>query len=209
MRKACLGATIAVAWAGSSAPAIADGPEFVSDTVYIRTSFFHSVSHAHFVAFNSLTFLDIDIGAMPAGNAFTSVTLGTGSGSSFAVDRYAIVGAAHLTHLTRLGIMMGFNSGPSVNGQAFESIFPGSSEAQVMDALLTSSPALDQFFSRMPTSPVSLLTVDAPSAYDAFHFSNATPFGTIQASFSPIPEPVSGMVCLGALGFGMITRRRG
>ncbi len=208
IRKACLTATLAVAWAGSSSPAKADGPSVGSNTVYIRTSFFHSLTNAHFVAINSLTYLDITMASLGSGAMFSTVTLGsgTGSGGNGGWDRYAIVGLTSLTQIN--GVAMGFNSGPGALGRSFESIFPGFTEPQIVDALTTSSPVLQQFFSKLSTNSLAPLTIDAPLPYDAFHFSDATPFGTIQASFAAIPEPVSGMVCLGALGFGRVTRRR-
>jgi hypothetical protein len=211
LRRACLSATLAVAWAGSSSPAKAQTPGDAVDAVYIRTSFYHSLTNAHFVGFNGLTWLFTqEIGAIPAGEAFTTVTLGTGSGTGGGpFDKYAIVGITGITSLTYInGLAMGFTDPNAALGRDFETVFPGFSEPQVRDALITSSPLMDSFFSKLASMPLANLGINEPVPYATLHFSQGVPFGTMQASFTPIPEPVSGMVCLGALGFGLISRRR-
>lgn len=210
IRQACLTATLAVAWAGSSSPAQAQTPGKSVDAVYIRTNFFHSLTNAHFVGFNGLTWLfSSEIGPIPAGEAFTTVTLGTGSGSGGpgVFDKYAIVGMTHLTFLD--GLAVGFADPSAALGREFETVFPGFSEPQVVDSLLTGGPQLEAFFDRLSSMESVPAGINYSIISGVTSFSVGAPFGTSQASFSPIPEPVSGMVCLGALGFGLITRRRG
>lgn len=206
LKKACLSATLAVAWAGSSAPALADVPG-ATETVYIRTNFYHSIAAAKFVAIRDLTWLIVDVGAVPAGVSYHSVGVGLGSGSG-GMTYNMLVANPGLTYI--LG--MGFHDPNQGLGVPFESLFPGVDEAQVIASLTgggsDGGASLNQLLGRLTATANMNLGINEPIPDTMLHFSNGTPLGTIEASFTPIPEPVSGMFCVGVLGFGILRPRR-
>ena len=210
IRAACVTATLAVAWAGSSSPAQAQTPG-VHDTVYIRTNFFHSLSSAQFVAYTFHTLFvpssPKSMGSINSGISYRTVSLGTGSGSggNLPFSSYAMVGIGPGSGLNGDFVACSFGDPASAQGLPFETVFPGFVESEVA-AAIAGGTDLSAFHTRLGSMP--LLTVDSPVVGVALRFSNGALLGTIEASFSPIPEPVSGMVCLGALGFGLISRRR-
>lgn len=206
-----MGLTVAVAWAGSSSPAQAQTPG-ADNTVYIRTNAHHTFSNARFVGFNNLTWMMLsEIGPIPAGEHYSTVSLGTGSGSGAGplFDHYTIVGWWQGTLLINgPSLVVGFDQPAAGLGRDFETVFQGFNEAQLVDALQVDGPLLDSFFSRLLVMPSTHIGINEAVPDTMLHFSQGELFGEVQASFSPIPEPVSGVTCLGALGIGLVTRRR-
>jgi hypothetical protein len=209
--KACMSATVAVAWAGSSSPAMAVTPGD-TQTVYIRTNFWHSLTAARFVGANSLTWVMVDLGAIEAGTQYRTigVSLGTGLGSGYnGMDWYTIIGTGLGSGAPGVGsggFLAGFSDNSGALGQPFETVFPGVDEALLNEAITTGSPLLEGFVSSLMSRPANQLSFGTTSS--ALSFSNGTDAGTILADFSPVPEPGSAIVCLGALGIGMLCRRR-
>lgn len=208
-RRACLAVTVAAAWAGSASPAMA--VTATGTPVYTRLTNHLTYISMRFVELNHLTWLGVtDLGSLPASNdTYRSfiVSSGTGSGGGDLLTRYAF-----------LGVSMGSGSGggPDVTisfadpnraiGQPFETLFPGVSEAGLADAITTGGTNLDGYLGVLMQSTNFGAAMESPSGL--VHFSEGVGAGASLASFSPIPEPGSAMVCLGALGVGCLTRRR-
>jgi hypothetical protein len=203
-RKACLTATVAVAWAGSSSPAIAITPGG-TDTVYIRTNANHTFVTARFVASDGLTWLSVDLGTLYAGEQYRTAGIGLGSGYSGDMW-YTILGAGMGSGSGGGDFFAGFSDASGALGQPFETVFPGFNETQVVDAILTGGPALDNFIDFLMTRPANQISFGSTSP--VVGFSNGIDAGTILADFNPIPEPGTAVVCLGALGIGMLRLRR-
>lgn len=209
LKKACLSATVAVAWAGSSSPALAVAPG--SETVYIRTNFYHSLAVAKFVAIRDLTWMFLNLGSIPAGVSYHSIGVGLGSGSGGMM--YNLVGGGPTTMPTLTYLMaMGFHDPNPGLGTPFESLFPGVSEEDAFASLMGTSASgdapLDALISRLVANPNNNLGINEPLPYAVLHFSNGQLLGTIEASFTPIPEPAFGTFCIGLLGFGVLRARR-
>jgi uncharacterized protein (TIGR03382 family) len=145
----------------------------------------------------------VDLGAMDAGTQYRTLGVSLGSGSGFS-EWYTILGTGLGSGITERFIT-GFSDASGALGQPFETVFPGFNEAQLNDAILTGNTAvLDPFIGSLSsTNRLSFGTVSP-----AVGFSNGVEMGTILADFSPVPEPASAVVCLGAMGFGMLWRRR-
>lgn len=116
------------------------------------------------------------------GDSFAMVGL-TGDGSG---ALHAVVSMGGLTYL---------------DFASFEQVFPGFSEALLIDQLLTNNPAADNF---LRTNFALLLTQQGQSSPCA-SFSGATPFGSITISAVSVPAPAScALLSLGVL----VARRR-
>jgi hypothetical protein len=179
---------------------MADVPGTESN-IYTRVSWFHSLAMARFVIFNSGTpdFI-YEMGAIPSGETFRGLRFNSGGGAR---TDYAFVGAGLGSGG---GVLVSF-SNPSVGvGQSFESLFPGMSEAQVADSILTGDSSLTSFLTKLASIQGAVTAMG--SASTSVHFSDGVFEGTSEASFSPLPEPGSAIVCLGTLGFGFLIRRR-
>ena len=215
LRKACLSATLAVAWAGSSSPAEAAAPG-TTETIYIRTNFYHSIAAAKFVAIRDLTWLSIDVVAIPAGESFRTIGVGIGSGSSGGggLDYNMVVGGAlpSTTPPTQF-IGMGLHDPNQGLGVPFETLFPGIDESLAIEGLhgglgSGAMTSFNQVLDRIVGNPNLNLNIDEKAPDTMLHFSDGTMLGTIEVSFTPIPEPAAGMLCGGALGFGIFRPRR-
>jgi hypothetical protein len=115
------------------------------------------------------------------GNSFAMIGLGSGSGGD---GMHLIMSMGHLTHL---------------DGTLFTQLFPGVSEAAIMDSLLTGSPLAENFLRdqynniRTPNGDSSVVTA----------FSGALDIG--QISFSVIPGPSA--AALGFVPLAALARR--
>jgi len=214
-RKACLSATLAVAWAGSSSPAVADTPG-ATETVYIRTNFYHSIAVAKFVAIRDLTWIGFEMGAVPAGESYRSIgiSLGSGSSGSGGMSYNMVVGhGLGSGSLPTEFIGMGLHDPNQGLGVPFETLFPGVKESDALAGLQGTSSdgglALNQVLDSIVANPNMNLGINSPIPDTMLHFSDGTLLGTIEASFTPIPEPAFGLFCVGAMGFGVLRPRRG
>lgn len=211
LQKACLSATLAVAWAGSSSPAVADTPG-TTETIYIRTNFYHSLAVAKFVAIRDLTWIGFDLGAVPAGESYRSVGISLGSGSGGVSYNMLVAGEKippGQLPTTILGV--GFHDPKQGLGVPFETIFPGVNEQEAIASLMGTSTigdaSLTRMLGRIVATPNMNLGINEPLPHTMLHFSDGELMGTIEASFTPIPEPAMGTFCVGLLGFGLLRAR--
>ncbi len=104
--------------------------------------------------------------------------------SEFNQDAYAMIGLSgdgsgfHHLVLTTPGLTI-------LNGMLFEDLFPGVSEAVLIDQLLTDNPAADDF---LRTNFAVLRTPDTMPA-TCYSFSAAQPFGTLTIDIVSVPAP--------------------
>jgi hypothetical protein len=201
-RSACLAASLAVAWNAAPETAKADVPAEQS-TVYTRVSWFHSLAMARFVTFTDGTpdFI-YEMGQIPSGNAFRSLPIGSG------FNGYAFVGVGMGSGGSGSSgeVMLSFSDPTYGVGHSFESLFPNIPEAQAADAILTGGQSLTTFVADLAHVPGAITSMAATSS--GVKFTDGVFAGTSEASFSPVPEPGSAIVCLGALGFGFLLRRK-
>lgn len=93
-----------------------------------------------------------------------------------------------------------------IGGFVFEQVFPGYSEQQVIDQLLLSTPASDQFVSNFLRTNFALLLTQQGERASCASFSTGVPFGFITISASTVPAPTA--CALFPLGLFMARRRR-
>jgi len=211
LRNACLGATLAVAWAGSGTPAVA-APYGSGGAVYIRTNFYHSLAAAQFLAIRDLTWIRFDLGAIPAGESYRELDISKildGNPLSYNLMLGATRPPGQLP-TTILGV--GFVDPSEGLGHSFDAVFPGISESDALAGLLGTSSdgglALDQMSDGIAANTNMYLGIDEPAPYTVLHFTDGTLLGTVEASFTPIPEPGAGVIGLGVLGAGVLRRYR-
>lgn len=120
-----------------------------------------------------------------------------------AFDRFAVFGRD-----SSGGVFVTFSNGSAGIGQSFSNLFPGISETQLADALLLSpdSQVVTDFATLLAQTPGNITPMGTATA-QVTHFSNGANYGTIQASFTPIPEPGCGALIAGAASL-LIRRRR-
>ena len=115
-------------------------------------------------------------------------------------DSYALIGLDSAG-----GVVVTFADPSLAFGRPFEAVFPGFSEPQVADAILTGGPLLDSFIAQLGVTPGA----STPTHVDCYcvHFSTGAIYGTFIADTSPVPGPGAGMVLLIA-GSSSLRRRR-
>jgi hypothetical protein len=106
------------------------------------------------------------------------------------------------------GVFVTFADAAASKGQSFNTLFPGISETQLADALLTTpdSQVVTDFGALLAQTPAAITPMGTMSS--AMHFSNGASYGTFEASFTPLPEPGSCMLIAGVAGCGLLIRRR-
>jgi hypothetical protein len=129
----------------------------------------------------------------------SSRTLDTNTSDSF--DSFALFGRDSAG-----GVFVSFGS-PGVGvGSSFENMFPGISESQLADDLLNNGPTVSKFADLLAKMPQAYTHMGSTSSLT--DFSVGTDYGTFQASFSPVPEPASSALPLGAATLLSLKRRR-
>jgi|GEM_PF-2153885 len=189
LQRACLSVGLVAAWAP-----VADADAMTEVRVDLNlTGDTTHLSHARLMVCNQS-------GAV--WDNFSAASLpGIGSGSftsqqTFdpATTLYAMVGISHgsggpnlmvsFAHLTRLDV-------------SFESIFPGVSEQGLMDMLLTDDPGVDGFL----LAHFDTMGQFSGQPSEAYHFSNATPIGSITVTVIPAPGGLALAVPAAMLAF--------
>ncbi|CAN5872075.1 hypothetical protein BH11PLA1_BH11PLA1_15720 [soil metagenome] len=195
-QSACLAVGLVAAWAP-----IADADVMTEVRVELNlTSDTSHLSNARLMVCNSS-------GAI--WDTFSAASLpGLGSGSFMsqqtfdpATTQYALVGISHGSGGPYL--MVSFAHLTQLNA-SFESIFPGVSEQGLMDMLLTNDPGVDGFL----MSHFSTMGQFSGQTSEAYHFSNATPIGSITVTVTAIPGPGGLALALPAALLAFRRRRR-
>jgi hypothetical protein len=198
-RRACLAASLAVAWNGLGEIAWAQPTQ--GGTAYTRVSWFHTLAMARLTFWSNGTpdFI-YELGQLPSGDNFRSVPLGSGGSTS---GTYIFLGVGAGTG----DVFISFSDPAFGVGKSFESLFPGMSEPQVADAILAGGSSFESFLPNLPRVQGARTPIGNGSA--GVHFSDGEFSGASIASFTPVPEPADALVCLGAAGgCGLLIRRR-
>jgi len=140
-------------------------------------------AHSTVLFNNGTPDFELDLQTSDFGDGFAMVGL-TGEGSGFLS---LVVSTPGLTYMF---------------GMSFEQAFPGFSEAQLINQLLTNDPAADVF---LRTNFDLLRQIDGTDA-TCVSFSNGADFGTITMEVTSIPAPA--VVALLPLGLLLPRRRR-
>jgi hypothetical protein len=184
----------------AGAMAIFARSSLASTTVYLQTDTAGPTEGNRFVAMvdgelHRPPVATLALGAGSAGNHFTTLEVNTGESFDF----YAIFGRT-----SDGGVYVSFSDPSVAQGYSFESVFPGFNETELANQLLNNGPLVDSFASQL--SSMSAVTKSIGQSASAMRFSDGAPFGTVLASFSPIPEPGSAMVA-GIIASAALMRR--
>jgi hypothetical protein len=196
---ASLGVVAAVATTGAIAS------ECSADTLYTHTDLAAPASAVQFVRLTDpslhrppLVMFSWGRRDLPAGAADQQTTLDpTDPFSSYFILGLDAAG----------GVLLSFSDNSSVLGQPFSSIFPSFSEPAVADAILTGGSLLDSFVAVAASDPRVATSVGGQVVAQVIDFSDGAGYGTMIASFAPIPAPGAASVLVIALPWTMRRRR--
>lgn len=141
------------------------------------------------------------------GGATTSVEVDFDAASP--PTHYMLIAANPATATTPASIMLSMGDGSVGLGRSFASLFPGFDEASVAASFAAGSASSDLNNFVAAAWGIAGVGAQLDSASTLIGFSTGTDIGTAYATFSPIPEPGGAITVLGALGAGVLLRRRG
>ena len=202
VRGMCVAAVAVAGGAAMFSPRAALGQGVPTTTIYTQTSLLGPGDDTQFVAL-----VDADLhrpprvlfawGNRPAGP--TSATLDLPTTDAF--TDYAVFGRDSAG-----GVFVSFSS-PGVGvGQTWDSLFPTISESHLADDLLTNGPTVTAFADLLAQTPAAITQMGVTC--HTTHFSTGADYGDVTASFSPIPEPGSGVLLITVAACALRRRRR-
>lgn len=207
LRSACLSAAVVTAF---GLPAEAAAPpdkkplnlSAGSSLTYIHMRVVAGLTSKTFIVFGGDGTVDGLVGG-PGGNTYSFDIP-----SSFVGEptRYLLIGANPATAVSPASVVVSMGDGSVAIGRSFDSVFPGFDESSVAAAIADGSSALDAFVDAAWSIPGLHAPIDSVSTLVGF--STGVEVGSAYATFAPIPEPSGALVVLGALGCGVLLRRR-
>jgi hypothetical protein len=203
VRGMCLAAAAVACGGAGMSPSTALALGVQTTTVYTQTNLLGAADDAQFVAL-----VDADLhrppivmfswGSRPAGPASATIDLPTAD----QFTDYAVFGRDSAG-----GVFVSFASPNTGIAKTWDALFPTISESQLADDLLTNGPTVTAFANLLAQTPEAITQMGVQC--HTTHFSTGADYGTITASFSPIPEPASGaLVIVTAAGCALRRRRR-
>jgi len=192
---------LATGIAAALVPVCVVAPESTAAVLYTQSDLIAQAPTTRFVALvhqelhrPPRALLSWGTGILPAGLNNRDVAVDSPPG----FDSYTLIGLDSVG-----GVFVSFSNPAAAIGQPFSSVFPGFSEAQVADAILTGDSSLTDFMNLLDTMP----SVGTSMGLECrtVHFSDGADYGSFIADFSPVPAPGATMVVM--LG-GVFSLRR-